>query len=467
MYTWYANSACCYVFLKDVDHGDFYNDPQRQAYVVRHWYNDEEQPCISEMPARFLAGQFESSVWFTRTWTLQELLAPRDLLFYNNQFYAIGSRLTMSVMIARTTGIGHEYLDGQDCGRESVRLAPVAERMKWASHRRATRKEDIAYSLLGILDVNMPLLYGEGERAFSRLQSEVVKRSDDQSVFIWDSAGPCENTSLLAPNIHCFAKVETPLMKVKGWYSLDYEETNKGLKVTGRFDKNELETCLTTYGSAIFVMPTGHYSIPRNMTPDQWIVQVKIRQRTDVLVPMGSLIRLPYGFSPTQDLAQALDCPIQTEVHHKPTLMGYRVSPRSETMPEVRRWTDEGLPIIYPDPYGTEYVIYIPNEVVWTEPTDVPNTVPSPFQSSSLDVFEPVTEERDTLSNVYGLSSERLRLATPTRRWKSDLRTRGQVPGAIAKELEDEWGQLLPRYASIRDDKLTTPTETTQSRARG
>jgi len=61
MYTWYANSACCYVFLKDVDHGDFYNDPQRQAYFVRHWFNDEEQPCSFEMPARFLAGQFESS----------------------------------------------------------------------------------------------------------------------------------------------------------------------------------------------------------------------------------------------------------------------------------------------------------------------------------------------------------------------------------------------------------------------
>lgn len=62
--------------------------------------------------------------------------------------------------------------------------------MKWAAHRQTTRREDSAYCLMGLFQVNMPLLYGEGDRAFTRLQEEIIQRSDDQSLSAWNSTGP-------------------------------------------------------------------------------------------------------------------------------------------------------------------------------------------------------------------------------------------------------------------------------------
>lgn len=92
----------------------------------------------------------------------------------------------MKKMISKITGI-HEGVLGQDVGqfRESLDAYSIAQRMSWASKRETTRVEDMAYSLLGIFGVNMPLLYGEGEKAFVRLQEEIIKRSDDQSILAW------------------------------------------------------------------------------------------------------------------------------------------------------------------------------------------------------------------------------------------------------------------------------------------
>ena len=122
--------------------------------------------------SRTLWSEFASSSWFTRGWTLQELLAPELVVFCNARWQSIGhqSRIEdepifssycgphLQPMISHITGISSEYLNK----RTGLKSASIAQRMSWASKRITTRVEDEAYSLLGIFGINMPLIYGEG-----------------------------------------------------------------------------------------------------------------------------------------------------------------------------------------------------------------------------------------------------------------------------------------------------------------
>ena len=150
MYRWYQNSAICYAYLEDVSIGH-----------MKH---------------------FGSSRWFTRGWTLQELLAPEDVQFYDKRWTRLGSKRSLSEAVAVVTGIPIRCLDE---AQFNLLGQSVAARMSWASKRQTSRIEDTAYSLMGLFDVNMPLLYGEGSKAFLRLQHEIVKNIDDESVFAW------------------------------------------------------------------------------------------------------------------------------------------------------------------------------------------------------------------------------------------------------------------------------------------
>ena len=147
MYSWYENAAVCYAYLSDV---------QINTVVI-------------------------NSRWFTRGWTLQELLAPQHVRFYSREWLVIGTKHGLAQTIAKITGIDEQILTGS----MSIHAASTARKMSWASERATTRREDIAYCLMGIFDVNMPLLYGEGDKAFMRLQEEILKSSDDQSIFAW------------------------------------------------------------------------------------------------------------------------------------------------------------------------------------------------------------------------------------------------------------------------------------------
>ncbi|KAH6858958.1 heterokaryon incompatibility protein-domain-containing protein, partial [Alternaria rosae] len=142
MFAWYRDSEQCYAYLADVElQGAF-----AQGEAARH------------------QNIFSLSKWFTRAWTLQELLAPSNLQsgrdegmkFYSRDWQLLGSKASIGRRISQITGIPMEYLEGQ-----SLETASISMRMSWAADRQATRSEDIAYSLLGIFDVNMPLLYGE------------------------------------------------------------------------------------------------------------------------------------------------------------------------------------------------------------------------------------------------------------------------------------------------------------------
>ena len=166
MFKWYQGAAICYVYLEDVD-----------------------QITSS-------AEAFRKSRWFTRGWTLQELIAPGSIEFYGRHWSYLGTKNDLVQHIVSASGVF-----------ETVLLAPwslyhvsVAARMSWACQRNTARGEDRAYSLLGIFDVHMPLIYGEGaENAFIRLQQEIAKTSDDESLFAWRSSSIIRKT-LLAPD---------------------------------------------------------------------------------------------------------------------------------------------------------------------------------------------------------------------------------------------------------------------------
>ncbi len=161
MYAWYEAAEVCFAYLRDVVDGE---DP------------------LSE------DSSFTRSRWFTRGWTLQELIAPRQVEFYSAGWARIGSKWEYAATIERVTGIHRTvlkepYFSGQ---ARRQRQWSVAQRMSWAAGRRTTRPEDLAYSLMGLFNVHMPLLYGEGaQNAFVRLQGEIAKLTNDQSLFAW------------------------------------------------------------------------------------------------------------------------------------------------------------------------------------------------------------------------------------------------------------------------------------------
>lgn len=159
MYAWYQGSDVCYAYLDDVRDA-FLDDVGNAAYQA----------------------QFSNSKWFTRGWTLQELLAPSKLKFFGIDWKFLGDRMDLSILVSMRTNIPKEVIRNPSY----MTSISIASRMSWASDRRTTRVEDEAYSLLGIFNVNMPLLYGEGNKAFIRLQEEILKGSDDQSIFAWE-----------------------------------------------------------------------------------------------------------------------------------------------------------------------------------------------------------------------------------------------------------------------------------------
>ncbi|PMD29259.1 HET-domain-containing protein [Hyaloscypha variabilis F] len=149
------------------------------------WYKEAAYCCVyfsdllghpSKLLKQDLAVKLRPCRWFRRGWTLQELLAPSHLIFYSQDWQSIGDGEYLKDIISIITGIHAEALtnDPNKLGKFSI-----AQRMSWASERQTTRVEDMAYCLMGIFDVNMPLIYGEGNKAFTRLQEQIAKDSDD------------------------------------------------------------------------------------------------------------------------------------------------------------------------------------------------------------------------------------------------------------------------------------------------
>ena len=161
MFRWYRNAVKCYVFLSDV--------PRPTV--------DGEDRC-NQLPWE---SAFRTSRWFTRGWTLQELIAPTLVEFFSKDRELLGDKKSLERHIGEIIRIPSKALRGGPLAEFSV-----TERMSWAETRQTTREEDMAYSLLGIFDVYMPLIYGEGrENAVGRLR-EAVDRKEKGMPFSFD-----------------------------------------------------------------------------------------------------------------------------------------------------------------------------------------------------------------------------------------------------------------------------------------
>jgi hypothetical protein len=151
-------------------------------------------------------NDLNKSRWFTRGWTLLELLTPRSVEFYSGQWNEMGTRVDLRQSIANITGIDERVL--QSALKPDQHTAAL--RMSWAANRETTRVEDAAYCLLGIFEVNMPLLYGEGSKAFHRLQEEIFKVSKGYSLLAWRTPPAIsqkrEPTGILATAVWNFQK---------------------------------------------------------------------------------------------------------------------------------------------------------------------------------------------------------------------------------------------------------------------
>lgn len=124
--------------------------------------------------------------------TLQELIAPHEVFFYGRHWNFLGTSSKLVRTIAEYSNIHADVLSGV----RSLDSFSIAQRMSWAAYRTTSRIEDQAYCLLGIFGVNMPMLYGERERAFTRLQEEIIRSTTDQSIFAWRATSPaCEYLS--------------------------------------------------------------------------------------------------------------------------------------------------------------------------------------------------------------------------------------------------------------------------------
>ncbi|PTB39508.1 hypothetical protein M441DRAFT_59532 [Trichoderma asperellum CBS 433.97] len=158
MFQWYEKAEVCIAYLEDVSSAD---DPTKDG------------------------SQFAQCRWFSRGWTLQELIAPPEVHFYSQEWQLIGTRTSLQEAITRVSLIPAVMLNTSS-QRQSLDDFSVAEKMSWAASRQTTRPEDMAYCLLGLFDINMPLLYGEGRvKAFKRLQEEIIKSTNDDSIYAW------------------------------------------------------------------------------------------------------------------------------------------------------------------------------------------------------------------------------------------------------------------------------------------
>lgn len=154
MFELYKHADVCYVYLTDVSDG---------------------------ADARNENSEFWRSRWHFRGWTLQELIAPKEVVFLDKNWKFFGTKYGLATTLYRVTGIDFAILTGM-APLDSV---SVARRMSWAATRETTRVEDEAYSLLGIFGVHLSPIYGEGRNAFLRLQEEIIKTIPDQTIFVW------------------------------------------------------------------------------------------------------------------------------------------------------------------------------------------------------------------------------------------------------------------------------------------
>lgn len=244
MFTWYRNSALTIAFLLDV---------------------------LQSTPNALMQSR-----WFTRGWTLQELLAPTAIEFYKGDWtpFLVPSggdppppnyKLIPEFVqcLQDILGIDKSYLVDFNPGLDGVR-----EKLGWMAARRTTKKEDRAYCLLGILDLRLPVLYGEGERAFIRLQDEIMKNTDDTGIFDWVGE-PSSLNSYLARSPSCFRQIAWRPSSSKTTAELPV------LEVVSEYTHKLSAALLRVAESLLDDPPLGHFIANGRMNLRTFVYQVR------------------------------------------------------------------------------------------------------------------------------------------------------------------------------------------------
>ena len=221
MFRWYREATVCYAYMCDV--------PSRTDYMG---------------PESDWSETFRESVIWSRGWTLQELLAPREVVFISSDWgEVVGTKASLSTDVSVATAIPEAMLSsyhGSTLATPTyLGAATVAEVMSWASKRLCTRTEDSAYSLMSLFGISMPLLYGEGGNAFLRLQLEIITRTDDESIFAW--RGFDLGCSSLAASLSNFQICMNKPIRLTDWdpQRKPYAMTNKGLRFEALLCRDE------------------------------------------------------------------------------------------------------------------------------------------------------------------------------------------------------------------------------------
>ncbi|KAI9147071.1 Vegetative incompatibility protein [Paramyrothecium foliicola] len=185
MFEWYTRSVVCYAYLADAA----------------------------------VKSEILGSEWFARGWTLQELIAPKRLIFFSCDWVPLATKANLGKEIEERHGVPDGAFSVHD-----NEMWSTAQIFSWAAKRTTSRVEDEAYSLLGLFRVNMPLIYGEGSKAFVRLQQEIIKKSADQSIFAW------HDSSIFGPfawHHHNFRNCGN----IVADESSEFQLTNRGLRI--------------------------------------------------------------------------------------------------------------------------------------------------------------------------------------------------------------------------------------------
>lgn len=172
MFRWYRDAKLCVTYLSDV---------VRKGAGREDFTNEGGHPAVR----------------FSRDWTLQELLAPCHLEFFDKNWDLIGDRAELAEQIEEITSIQSKYLKGET-EDDDPRDACIAAKFSWIAKRQTERDEDMTYSMLGLFGITMDPRYGEGWGAFMRLQKELLSSSKDESLFAWKMTQADDGLKLLS-----------------------------------------------------------------------------------------------------------------------------------------------------------------------------------------------------------------------------------------------------------------------------
>ncbi|TGO23951.1 hypothetical protein BPAE_0116g00120 [Botrytis paeoniae] len=432
MFAWYAGAVVCFAFLADVVEG--------------------EVEKVGSQLGKELREGLSKSRWFTRGWTLQELLAPSKIVFYSRNWVRLGDKSnTLTQVISHITGISASYL----LGYSPITAASVALRMFWVSRRKTTRVEDMAYCMLGIFDINMPLLYGEGTKAFVRLQEEIIKVSDDHTIFCWTWTSTVSPAwmNLIAPSPDTFQGSRYFIPASTFGQVSPYSMTNAGLSIS--------LPVIQAWSYNFVVLKVNH---PHRAT--QWRACIPVRS---ILHPsisgfLGTYRRISY---PPDPLFMPIDW-ASTEMN---MFIKSRMMPMFHQIPPLQRFTEPRCVLVtLGEGLSSRRSIPIPIQInsdtrIATKPKKImslsqPETYPPELFDETGSVFRLNHRTVDSWSGLLALSNKesgcvifiscKIDIAS-RKRWLCHILPAGSWPDGEV-ERQKLLGLLASQVASMKGD---------------